>query len=372
MAIEISSDASQVLSGASQAAVDYVTANAPGSRLTSGEARDLLAKYNASPQAALDAQNISSTTTSPTYAPDDLLGIRTALSTELGITDKESAYTSAYEALKAYDLETENAARLINEQQLSTNVLSGQEATARKQRATERISLANQAEIAQSALLAAKEELNTQYGIRASEVQNMRSLILANPGAGITFSDTTESARKKIEDYNKKLAKEEEEKQKEEYKDQLKATLISLGISTKNSKGGSLSSSKMENALTEYYKEQGYTKSQMDKLDLALKQKSLAGVGASGGSSYSQSEILSMTTDSFLGDFAKARSIIQEDEKNNPNWDGFISPEQWRPLLDEWRSLDGSIKDFEKAFLGKTDSNGVRTGGFINPEDWPY
>lgn len=237
---------------------------------------NLLTEYNATPSEALSAANVAATVKSPTPAPDDLLGIRTSIANELGIADKESAYSTAYKALKDYDLETENAARLINEQQLSTNVLSGQEATARKLRSQERLSLASEAEIAQAALLAAKEELNVRYGIQAENVANIRQIILSNPEAGITFSDTTESAAKKIADYNKKVQKEAEEKAKDEYKDKLKSTLMSLGISTKTSKGGSLSLAKMEKALTEYYKKQGMDDKELKDLEKAIKRKSLS------------------------------------------------------------------------------------------------
>lgn len=288
MATEVSSDAQKVLAGLDSAAQQYITSQGSGNKLTSGEARTLLAAYQADPSKALSATNVAAASTAPTYAPDDLLGIRNSISNELGISDKESAYSTAYKTLKDYDLETENAARLINEQQISTNVLSGQEATARKLRSQERMSLASEAEIAQAALLAAKEELNTRYGIQAANVAQIRQIILSNPEAGITFSDTTESAAKKIADYNKKVQKKADEAEKDAYKDKLKSTLVSLGISTKNSKGGSLSSSKMEKALTEYYKKQGMDEQEMKDLEKALKKKSLSDDGSGG---YSDSDI---------------------------------------------------------------------------------
>lgn len=288
MATEVSSDAQKVLSGLDSAAQQYIISQGTGNKLTSGEARTLLAAYNADPSKALSATNVAATTTAPTYAPDDLLGIRTSIANELGISDKESAYSTAYKTLKDYDLETENAARLINEQQLSTNVLSGQEATARKLRSQERMSLASEAEIAQAALLAAKEELNVRYGIQAENVAKIRQTILSNPEAGITFSDTTESAAKKIAKYNKKVQKEADEKEKDEYKKKLKSQLVSLGISTKTSKGGSLSLSKMEKALTEYYKKQGIDDKELKDLEKAIKRKQLSDAGTGG---YSDSDI---------------------------------------------------------------------------------
>lgn len=368
MALDISSDASKVLSGASQGAMAYVTANAPGGKLTSGEAQSLLSQYNASPQAALDAKNISATTANPTPAPDDLLGIRSALSTQLGISDKQAAYESAYSALKNYDLETENAARLINEQQLSTNVLSGQEATARKLRASERLSLANEAEIAQAALIAAREELNTQFGIRSAEVQNMRSLILSNPDAGITFSDTTESARKKIADYNKKVQKAAEEKQKEDYKDQLKSTLMSLGISTKSSKGGSLSTKKMEAALTAYYKEQGYKKSQIDELEMQIKRKQLSGVGET-NKNEKLAASLQKDADTWKAQMRAGKATWSDAWNSIVNTYGFDPNNQ-----DDVNAVDnilGAGAYRSQYDVSPSELSGYKTGGGLNIDDFP-
>lgn len=335
--------------------------------------------YNIDPAEALSAQNVAATTTNPTPAPDDLLGIRSSLSTQLGISDKQAAYESAYSALKNYDLETENSARLINEQQLSTNVLSGQEATARKQRATERISLANQAEIAQAALIAAKEELNTQFGIRASEVQNMRSLILSNPDAGITFSDTTESARKKIEDYNKKVKKEEEErqkkaakeaeeKQKSEYKAQLKSTLISLGISTKTAKGGSLSTKKMEDALSKYYKEQGYKKSQIEDLEMQLKRKQLS----SGGETDKNEKLvasLQQDADTWKAQMRAGNATWSD------AWNSIVNTYGFDPNNpDDVNAVDNilDVGSYRSLYdISPSELPGYTTGGGIDLTDWP-
>lgn len=225
MATTVSSDANAVLSGASEAARNYAISNAPGQNLTSGEAQRLLAQFNASPDAVMSANNIAATNTNPTPAPDDLLGIRKQVNTELGVDALQQAYQEIYGRLSQFDTATDELTRKIKEQPLGMNVIRGEQATASDLRATERASIAREAEVAQSALLAAKQEAKDVFSIRESEVNQKRQLILQYPGAGLTFADSFETAAKKLDQYQEKV-------KKEEYKDSLKSKLIELGLKT--------------------------------------------------------------------------------------------------------------------------------------------
>jgi len=225
MATSVSSDANAVLAGASEAARNYAISNAPGQNLTSGEAQRLLAQFNASPDAVMSAGNISATNTNPTPAPDDLLGIRKQVNTELGVDALQKAYQDVYGRLSQFDSATDELNRGIKNRTLGMNVIRGESATASDLRATERSSIAREADVAQSALIAAQKEASEVFSIRESEVNQKKQLILQYPGAGLTFADSFETAAKKLDTYQEKV-------KKEEYKSSLKSKLIELGLKT--------------------------------------------------------------------------------------------------------------------------------------------
>jgi len=222
----VSKDAQAVLAGASPEAINYVTQNAAGGRVTSGEAKALLAKFQANPSAVLSSGNIAATTTNPIPAPDDLLGIRKYIGTELGVDAKQKAYDDLFGQLSQYDTATAEQSRKINEQALSTNVLRGQDATAANLRANERLGIAKEAEVALSSLQAAKQEQEAQFAIRKQEVKDKQQIMLQYPGAKIHAGDSFDSVISKLNKYQDKVKKEAK-------KDALKEKLLSYGLSTK-------------------------------------------------------------------------------------------------------------------------------------------
>lgn len=224
--MEISSEAKDVLGSASSGVMDYIKSTGGwGSKLNANEARRLLAQYQASPDAVMSASNISATQTNPTPAPDDLLGIRKQVNTELGVDNLQKTYQDIYGQLSQFDTATEEQTRQLGERALSTNVIRGEQATASNLRATERASIARQAEVAQSALLAAQQEARDVYGIRESEVKEKRQYLLQYPEAGFTMADSFNTISKKLGEYQEKV-------KKDEYKSSLKSKLIELGLKT--------------------------------------------------------------------------------------------------------------------------------------------
>jgi hypothetical protein len=230
--MNISSDAQRVLQGASPEAIKYVTQNAPGQVVTSGEAERLLSKFNVVPQNVLASGNVQQTLATPTPRPDDLLGIRSQIMGEVGVGTRQAeldaaqkAYETAYGQLGQFDTATEELNRKIGEQALSTNVLRGEQATASNLRATERSGVARAAELAattvegkRAAVQAAKAEAETQFGIRQQEVQEKRDLIRQYPGAGITFGDSFDSAMGKI---SKQVTTQKDDSRKQMLQDKL-------------------------------------------------------------------------------------------------------------------------------------------------------
>lgn len=240
-------------------------------------------QINTNPQGVYSTTNMA--TQAP--APDDLLGIRSQIQNELGITQKQKEYQDIYGQLQAFDTGTEQQYSQIANQPVSMNVIRGQQATANEQRALQRGALARQAQVAQSALQAAQQEAETLYGIRAGEVQWKRNLILENPSAGITFGDSIESMASKIQKANETQKIESLKLQYPQFADKIKSgmsfsnaiTQIGKSMDKKEvkdtykqlfgSSGSGMTKKQMEKKISKYFKEEyNYTK---EKRDLELK-----------------------------------------------------------------------------------------------------
>lgn len=348
MATTVSSDANAVLAGASDAARSYAISNAPGQNLTSGEAQRLLAQYQASPDAVMSASNISATQTNPTPAPDDLLGIRKQVNTELGVDALKQAYQDVYGRLSQFDTATDELNRKIKEQPLGMNVIRGESATASDLRATERAGIAREADVAQSALLAAQQEAKDVYSIRESEVNQKRQLILQYPGAGLTFADSFETAAKKLDQYQEKV-------KKEEYKDSLKSKLIELGLKTSGkTKELEKRLKKANKSAFEQTKKENELKLEQLRLNIEDTKSQIANRGGA-----SSSDVKSANENFIYNSLSGA----------SKGEDGFVDPSVWGPALAEWQDAGGTTSEFISKFGGKVNADGVRQSGFINPFD---
>lgn len=347
----VSSDAQGVLSGASDAAKSFIMSNTPGGNLTSGEAARLLAQYNASPDAVMSASNIGATTTNPTPAPDDLLGIRKQVYSELGVDALQTAYNDVYGQLSAYDTATEEQSRQIGEQPLAMNVLRGEQASQAEKRATERNAIARQADVAQSALLAAKQEAQAIYSIRESEVQQKRQYLLQYPGAGLTLADSYDTMASKLNKYQEKV-------KKEEYKNSLKEKLISLGLKTSgNTKKLESRLKKANKELYSQTKQENELKLEALKMDIENTKSLISERGKGGG--VSEADVKA----------ANENFIFNSLSSSSKGEDGFVDPSVWKAALSEWQGAGGTTTEFLAKFGGKVDNDGKRISGFINPYD---
>jgi len=211
-----------------------------GVNVDKGDISRIVSAFQVNPGQVYTSSNIANANTNPTHAPDDLLGIRNQIGTELGISGLESGYQTAFgELQKAKDLARQQQTAIEGLPQ-ALRVIRGEQAQAGRLASDRITGLSEAAQVAQSALQAAKQEQESRFSIRQSEVEQKRSLILNNPGAGITFGDSIESARAKLQKYEDNKAKEVEKKRAEELKSaeksDLKKMALQLGLKTSGSR----------------------------------------------------------------------------------------------------------------------------------------
>lgn len=156
----------------------------------------------------------------------------------------------------------------------SVNLIGGQTARARSLAGNELSALGETQNANLAYLNTLQTDAQNRYTIAQQERSQLQDLIRTTGGkAGISYTDSYESALSKASDYTKKIAEEEK---KQAYKDNLKSTALQLGIKTKGKSTGDI-----EKALKKYYKSEKEYKKAIQNLELQSKQKSLAGTGTS-------------------------------------------------------------------------------------------
>ena len=288
MATQVSTDAQKVLAGVNPEAMSSILSQAPGDRLTSGEATRLLDAFKVSgnPYAAT---NIAATSTAPVAKPDmsDPLALRQFYLDQLGVGQAQTELQDINKRLGLFDTETEMTLNALENKPIRLGVVTGEQAATERSRSTTRNSLAREALAKQSFLDAARTEANTRFEISNSERDTLQQLIIKSGGrAGITFADSISEASKKLSKYEEKQA---EETAKEERKQKLKDLALSAGISTKNKKGGSLSTKDLEKAIAKAAKKDKDLEDELNrikvdtaKVDLQKAKKDLATAGTDG------------------------------------------------------------------------------------------
>ena len=281
----ISNDANAVLSGVSPEARAYAIANAPGSNLTSGEAKRLTSEFLSANSGAAtqvySAPNIAQTTTAPVAAPNlsDPFGLYNYYMNTPDITAaKESAKTA-----QAQLLERTKAARdqqqALGQNLQSTNRIRGNQQNA-QQLATNDIQALNEAyTLAASNVDALTSTAKEKMAIAEQSRNEIKSLIAQTGGkAGISYADTYESAVKKAKKYEDKVAKDTK---KEAENAALKEMALTAGIKTKGK-----SSSEIRKALEKLAKKDRDVKDKLDQIKIKQANQSLS----SGGNVYSKIE----------------------------------------------------------------------------------
>lgn len=205
------------------------------------EATQILNKYGVDPNAVLSSANIATTTTNPTPAPDDLLGIRSAL---LESTGANAAYTDYLKAAAAANSASQGLAtglQQLSNRPVSMSKITGQQSQLRTVASNEINALTDAANLALQNYNAKKSEAESQFSIRESEVSQKRTLQAQYPGAKITLTDSFDTAIDKIGKYQKQV-------EKDTYKKTLKAKAMELGLKTSGS------TKKLEKRISKYSK----------------------------------------------------------------------------------------------------------------------
>jgi hypothetical protein len=296
-----------------------------GKKLSTNELNRFIQKYGLTGNEVYSARNLTAT---PAVAPDDLLGIRNQLYSELGVTAAQQAYQQALKDLMDYQSGLESQQLAIEGQPLSMNVIRGEQAQASQLGAQQVAAKSRALQVLQNELQSKMQEAETQYRIRAQQVQETRQLMLQYPGAGIKYGDSMEKIQKKITDYQK-------EQEKKAYKDELKKMALQLGISAKGR-----SAREIEEEIRKYYSsEKEYTKTIRD-LEIKSKQKALAQIGRGGGGA-------AATKAALRQEGIQGFQSIFETIKGP---DGYVNPTDYKAARSQWVANGLSASEFDSIF----------------------
>lgn len=186
----------------------------------------------------------------------------------------QEASSTAYEDILSAQAAAREEQTALGQNLQSMTRIRGAQAQARELSANELAALSDIYNVSVANLDTLTGQAQAKYGIASSERDKIQSLITQTGGkAGISYTDSFESATKKAQDYIDKQAEGD-------YKKSLQDEARSLGLSTKTSKGGTLDIKGLEKALEKYYKETGESeraiKARMDELDMRSKELSIA------------------------------------------------------------------------------------------------
>ena len=292
---------------------------------TTANVQNFLQSYQPTAQQVYSPTNVQQATTAPAKAPNlaDPLGLYSYYMNTPEVTQAQTAYQNLQQKLSQFDTGTQQAQIGLENQPISLNVIRGEQAQLGQQAAATRQGLASQALVAQSAMEAARQTAQDKLNLALSQRSELTNLITQYPGAKISYADTIESASKKITKY-------QDEQAKQAYKDTLKQTAMQLGIKTKGS------TKDIEKRLKKYYGDEQTYKKQVQALELAAKQKALAGTSTGG-----QSMVASKT-------LANAQSALLSSRGSDMKAD----PNVYMQQRQNYMNAGGSGTDFDSQFAG--------------------
>lgn len=320
-------------------------------------------QFTVDPNGVYSANNISTASVAPVARPNlaDPMGITQFYYDQLGVTGAQKDVQTARDTLDSFNAEAAARQNYLEGQTVALPVIRGEQATQQNLDTAKRNSLSDTL-LAKTSLLSA---LTTEADRRATEAKALREeltqYINSAPGAGITYADTVEQASQKAYNWQVKQA---EKKAKDDYKASLKAALLNLGLKTSgNTKKLEERLRKENKSAQKALKEQ--SKLQLDTAKLQYQNLLKKSTGGSGG--LSTAEIKTANENAIYDALSAARNARKNAEGSN--WDGYLAPSDWQPLLNMWTSAGGSATEFLDAYAGKTDQYGQRQSGFINPND---
>lgn len=318
--------------------------------------------FTVDPNGVYHSSNINAASTAPATRPNlaDPLGIGQFYYDQLGIPTVQTDVQSAKDALAKFEENSAARQTYLENQAVALPVIRGEQATQLSIDANQRNAL-NNTLLSKTSLLSA---LTSEADRRTQEANSLRGqlteLITSSPGAGITYADSIEQASSKAFTWQTAQAKKAAD---DAYKQSLKSALISIGEKTKGS------TKDLEKRLAKFNKAAQKELKAQSKLQLQTAQANLNNLlkpKGTGSGGLSNTEIKTANENAIYDALSAARGARKQAEGGS--WDGFLAPSDWQPLLNMWTSAGGSATEFFKTYGGVAE-NGVRTAGFINPND---
>lgn len=242
------------------------------------------------------SNNITQAVTNPAPTPNlsDPMGIYDFYNNSANVVNSQNAYQAANaELMNARNTAQARQLALENNPLESQGFIVGQQARAGQIDSQRLDALANATSVAQAAYLANKSDAEKKANLALGQRDQLTDLIVRNPGAGVTYTDTTETAAAKIQAYNVKreadAKKEAADKEKAAYKKSLKATAMSLGVKTTgNTKDLEKRIKNASKSAKEYEKTINDLKIQSAKADIANTYNTIANRNSTAASDKSQ------------------------------------------------------------------------------------
>lgn len=308
--MNISSDAQKIIDAAGAGAMDYINSKGfQGSRLTSGEATNALQGFTAQGN-PYSSSNMQSAATNPTGMPNlaDPYGLQNSIYANNGVDAAQQAYLAEVDKLRKFDTGTVGQQVTIGEELNPMSVIRGEQATALGQRSLARTGFADTANAVRDLYLAKKDVADRQFSTAKEQRDQLTNLIVQNPGAGITYADTIDSAASKMNNFRlseeTKVKKEAETAKKDSEKSAFKEALRALGLKTSGNY------KELEKRLTKANKEAvSLAKSRSDQeynMKIAQFNKSM-----SGGSKVSELQAVDTAFSQTGGDWGKTVQMLQ-------------------------------------------------------------
>jgi len=274
------------------------------------------------------APNITQAVTAPVAPPNlsDPMGIYDYYVKGADVTNAQNQSIADQQAL-AKAKATAQARQLAIEQNPleSQQFIVGAQSRAGQLDAQQLSALADAAGVSQSAYLAARETASQKANILMDQRNELTRLIASNPGAGITYTDSYETAIEKVAKYQdekiKEADKKEEKKLEEKNKQEIKDLAISLGISIKNDKGGTKSTENL-------------------KKEIAKKQIEIKNAPTKSQSSANSKK-------SIIDEGTRGMESFFENVKGD---DGKVSPQDWSEAKSQWAKNGLSTASFNAIF----------------------
>jgi len=366
-----------------------------GPKLNPTELNAMMAKYNLTPQPAINGATLVQAVTQPAspYNYGDPYGAYASIGAKLGLNEATAGEQAAQKALLDYQNTTQaQINKLRNNRDLSTGLEAGFEAMRVREATQEEANLGNQLTLAQNKRLAIENQVGQQYDIFKNELSTRENLLAQaaqygmknvninmgidelsravgvgkvmqeNPKAGIKEGDSWDVINEKIQVQEDKALIRELKIQnpkakikssmsldealkavsKAMDKAELKSIANSLGISTKGS------SNEISKRIQKYYKEErSYTKEkralefESARLDIANTKDIMAKRKSGGG--MSKSEIKEATRQEGI-------TGIQSGFERIKGEDGYVNPKNYVEAKRQWVINGFKKDDFDDIF----------------------